>query len=171
MDNIEKITLYLDSIEDNSSSTRYSIRKSDRTWGEFPEKDFIIPLTLIKKEESIGYVDISTDQAISTIVRQEFNPFFIEYDFFSTITRNRILDSTNLTAEHISFIREMRPDIDSIYTKDEDIRIWFDISGYITLPWNPGTSNEVTLNTLDILTINTESIVSKAPIYPIDINN
>lgn len=171
MDNIEKIQIYVDAIKNEESPTGILIRNSKGVWGEFPEKDFVISVALEKRNEAIGYVSTSIDPTVSTIDRQEFNPFFIELDFFSTISRNRIVDSNQLGATHIAFIREKRPDVDAAFSTDSEIREWFDDYGQNELPWNPGTSNEVTLDTLDKVQINLQNIVSKASLYPIDINN
>jgi len=169
--NIEKITLFIDAITSSTSSTGYLIRQSNRTWGEFPESDFYVPLVLDKREEVIDYASVSRQQGFDIIDRQNFNPFFIEYDFFTTIQRNKIINSTNLSIAQIAFIRESRPDVNNDFPTDDGVRNWFDEFGLNELPWNPGTSNEVTLNTLEEVTINLQNIVSKASIYPIDINN
>jgi len=52
-----------------------------------PPNDFYITLDLYKTEEMSQYVDVQKDESVFTIERQEFNPFYIEFDFFNTILK------------------------------------------------------------------------------------
>lgn len=171
MNNIEKIEIFADATKSDQSTTGYLFKQSDKTWGEYPEKDFFVPIILEKKEEIIGYANVSRQSGFETIDRQNFNPYFIEYDFFTTIARNKILTSDNLSSDQIAFIREKRPDANNDYPTDDALRVWFDDFGINEFPWNPGTPDEVTLETIEQITINIQNIVSKASLYPIDINS
>lgn len=161
----------------------YQIKHSDGNVYSFPESDFFINVSLFKNVYINDYVSIDKQENIRSIQRQRINPFFIEYSFFDSIKRNKINSGNDLTQEHVNFIRDRRPDINSSFPPnqtfnyrgqmidgDERIKRWFDLSGKNELPWNEGTENEVTINDLDKVVTNITNIVSKADYFNININ-
>jgi len=136
---------------------------------ECPENSFYIDVFLEKSFDIYEYVDIQKDERIQKINRQEVNPFFINYGFFDTITKNHIITGEDLTFVAIDFIREVRPDKASLL--DQEIRDWYTELGRFELPLNEGEPDEVTLEILDRVSLDISNIVSKANYFNIDINN
>jgi len=173
MNNDLKYSLYLD-IVFITGNTTYSnidliskIRGKNGTLLDVPESDFFLTIPLYKQSRIEEYVDVQKQDGIQTIERQNFNPFFIEYSFFDSVTRNKIFNGDQLNSLQINYIRSVRPDISST----TDIKTWFNNIGYSQLPWFPGTIQEVTVDMIDIIGKTNLSIVSKANLYPIEINS
>ena len=192
MNSVRKYTIYADFItladksakEGDLISYDTKIRKSDGTLGNVPESDYYIRFPLKKSMRNIDYSNVDIQENVESIERQNFNPYFIEIGFFQGIKRNKVSLGEQLTSAHINFIRDRRPDINTKFSSgntfsvggldvsaDERIRIWFDELGRNEFPWNKGGDRETVLNDLDLVLINNENIVSKASLYPIDINN
>ncbi len=127
---------------------------------------FYITIGLVKTNNIIEYSDVVRQDDIQTMERQEINPYFIELGFFDEIKRNKVNYGIELTPKRIQFIRNSRPDISVLYQFDDQIQQWFDINGKFELPWG-----DITIDDLDKSDPTTSNIISKASIYPIDINN
>jgi len=173
----------------DSGDLFYKIKHYDGTLHNYAEKDFQINVPIFRSESVFEYIDIQKEDTIHVFKRQEINPFFIEYDFFDTVIRNRINKGQDLNADNIAYIRKVRPDVDIAYAAldagfytfrttnqfvqngDDAIKYWYDEQGRFEFPWYAGTVNEVTKNDLDMSSQAANTIVSKALIYPIDINN
>lgn len=191
---IEKYQVYADFVPvtggtvENATSTSgetisFKIRHPDGSLKEFPPSDFFINLSLNKQNKIDQYIDISQQDNIEKLQRQQINPFFIEFSFFDSIKRNKINKGKDLSKQHIDFIREKRPDINALYPQNEifsiggeeldgndRIRLWFNQIGKNELPWNEGSEDEVTINDLDKLIPNVQNIISKADLFNININ-
>ena len=167
----------------NNNGVHYMIKHADGTLHNSAKNDFYVNIPFFRTERVYEYTDLQIDDFTYTIERQEFNPFFIEYDFFNTITRGRINSGNSLDSDNIDFIRKVT-DVDSDFpvsnepfvyknyslTSDERIRFWYDEYGQYQFPWNEGMYNETTKDDLDRSSQNTKGIVSKSTIYSIDIN-
>jgi len=144
----------------------------DRILSSFPQKDFYLPVFITRTANLLEYVDISYDDTIFTMQRQEVNPWFIEFSFFDTIKRNKVNKGSDLTLTMINYIKTVvfpnRPEVATL--SDADLKIWFDNSGRYELPWNKGLPNETDLDTLDRLKFLNSNIISKAFTVGIDIN-
>jgi len=67
---------------------------------------FYIDVLLTKTFEVIDYVDTKKDEKIYTINRQEFNPYFIDFEFFSTLNRVKSNQGNDLTTDMINYLRQ-----------------------------------------------------------------
>lgn len=132
-----------------------------------PEFDFYIPLFLTRKYDTYEYVEVFKDDRIYQIQRQEINPYFIELSFFDTIQQHKVLRGSDLTIDMIDFIRTKRADTSEF--SDQEVVMWFDNIGVNELPWFEGTSNEITIDDIDLLNLNATHTVSKANYFNIDI--
>ncbi len=128
--------------------------------------NFYITVGLSKTTNVLGYVDVTKDETIQTIERQEINPYFIEMGFFDGIQRNKVNYGIELTPLRINYIRTVRPDVSLAFVYDDEIQKWFDLYGKFELPWD-----NVTIDDIDKADTTMYDIVSKASYYPIDINN
>ena len=170
--NIDKLQIYVNTSPDSGRTEGYGFvweGTNNRQLASYPQNDFFIPVFITKTESLYEYVDITHDETIFTMQRQEFNPFFIEFGFFDTIKRNKANNSSDLTLIMLNYIRAVKPDVSTF--SDSDLRIWFDTIGRYDLPWNPGQPNETSLDTLDKISLISQNIISKAKFYNIDINN
>lgn len=140
----------------------------NRTLGVFPQFDFFVPVFLTRTGNLLEYVNITHDDTIFTMQRQEVNPFFIEFGFFDTIKRNKTNEGADLTIIMLNFIRSVRPDVATLI--DSDLRTWFDNIGRYELPWNKGEANQTDLDTLDKISLVNQNIISKAFFFKIDVN-
>jgi len=165
-----KITLFVKTGFDSGSTLGYGFIHEGpiRTLEALPQNDFFIPLFLTSTNSYYDYVNITHDDTIFKMERQEFNPFFIEFGFFDGIKRNKVNNGEDLTAIMINYIRLVRPDI-SNFTNIE-VKKWFDEIGKYELPWNKGESNETNLDDLDKISLLMQNIISKANFLDININ-
>ena len=79
MADIKRYTLFLDKRE-------AGVVQPDRSYGNKNYSDYYIPVALLKTNNLIDYVQKYLDPTTFTIERQEINPYFIEFDFFRTIS-------------------------------------------------------------------------------------
>lgn len=169
-DNIHSFKIYAKVSPDSGSTLGYSfVHESPiRSLSPLPEKDYFLPVFLTRTGNLMEYVDVTHDDTIFTMQRQEVNPWFIEFSFFDTIKRNKVNEGADLTNIMINFIRSVRPDVATLM--DNDLKNWFDNIGRYEMPWNKGQSNEVNFDTLDTISLINQNIISKANFYKIDIN-
>lgn len=165
-ENINKYEIYVDA--QLVAPGCWEFFHSDGNKYGFPELDFHVPVFLTKTYEIYEYVQIDKESEIIPIVRQEFNPFFIEFGFFDTIKRNKVNQGSELTSSMLNFIRLRRLDVSNL--NDDDLVKWFDEIGINELPWNKGTSLETTINDIDEVSYSSSHIVSKAKYFNIDVN-
>lgn len=67
---------------------------------------FYVDVLLTKTFELMDYVDVKKDEKIYTINRQEFNPYFIDFGFFSTTNRVKINNGNDLNTDMINYLRQ-----------------------------------------------------------------
>jgi len=142
---------------------------SDQSQNAMPENDFFLPVFLKQTGSLDGYVDIAVNNTLYPIVRQEINPYFIEYKFFDTINRIDINNGGQLTLAMVNFIRDKRTEVSNF--DDNQVRAWFDSIGKPELPWFKNTPDQVTIDNIASVSFVNESLISKAIVYPIDINS
>jgi hypothetical protein len=170
-ENIRKYSIFIDVRPTTGFTQGFGIiQPSDRSLGIIPETDFYVPVFLTKGGSIYEYVNIQQDKTIQPIQRQNINPFFIEFDFFDTIIRNKINVGIDLTSGMFDFIRTTRPEVTSAFT-DTQIIDWFDSEGKNELPWFKGTPQQVTIDDIDKSKITFNDIISKASFFPIKINS
>lgn len=169
-DNTHNFTIPVRTTPDSGSTLGYGFVHEGqvRTIHSYPESDFYLPVFITRTESLVEYVEVTQDDTIFYMERQEFNPWFIEFSFFDTIKRNKINEGIDLTSDMLTMIKSVRPEISSYI--DSDIRNWFDNIGKNEIPWNKGQIGETNLDTLDQISLINENIVSKAFYYKIDIN-
>ena len=168
IDNIQQYNFYVDTIPVPGIPNCWEFVHKDGTKKLFPEFDFYIPLKLQKTYEVWEYVQVDKEKEILPIIRQEVNPFYIEFGFFEDIERNRVNRGVELTVAMINFIRVRRPDISSL--TNNQIKEWFDDIGINEFPWNKGTAEETTADDIDEVSFVAGHIVSKAKFLGIDIH-
>lgn len=171
LDNIHNFTIFAKTSPDSGSTLGYGFvhEVPNRAIFSYPDSDFYLPIFLTRTGNLLDYVDITHDQTIFTIERQEINPWFIEFGFFDTIKRNKVNQGSDLTLIMLNYIRTVRPDIASL--NDTDLKTWFDITGRYQLPWNQGTPTETDLDVLEKISLLNQDIISKAYFFNIDINS
>lgn len=147
----------------------------NRTLSPFPQNDFFLPVFITRTGNLMEYVDIAFDETEFVMQRQEINPYYIEFQFFDTIKRNKVNNGADLTTAMIAFIRSERPDISASFPLDNTLttwpftnglRYWFDNYGRYDFPWEGGT----TLDKIDKVALVNENIISKAFFQNITIN-
>jgi len=168
IDNIEKYEIYVDAIPVSGVTDYWDFFHNDGSKSKFPEYDFYLPVMLKRTYEVYEYVDVEKEDKIEKIVRQEINPYFIEFGFFDSIKRNRVNHGGELTTAMLNFIRLRRPDVATLSTNE--LRKWFDDIGINELPWNKGTTQETTIDDIDEITFVAGHIVSNAKFFGIDVN-
>ena len=170
-DNIHSFTIPVRTSPDSGSTLGYGFVHEDsiRTIKPYPKSDFFLPVFITKNENLLEYVDVTHDDTIFVMQRQEVNPWFIEFGFFDTIKRNKVNEGLDLTNIMLNYIRSVKPEISSLV--DNDVKIWFDTIGKYELPWNKGTSNETTLDNLEKISLISQNIISNAFFNHIDINS
>lgn len=169
-ENIHNFQLYVRTSPDSGSTMGYSFvhEGPNRDLHQFPQYDFYLPVFLTKTGNISEYVEITHDDTIFTMERQEVNPFYIEFAFFDSIKRNKVNEGADLSAIIMNFIRAARPDVANLI--DVDLKKWFDNIGIYEMPWDKGTASEINLDTLDKISLIRENIISKAFFNKIDIN-
>ena len=170
LDNTNNFTIPVRTSPDTTMAEGYGFvwEGPDRTLQTYPQNDFFLPIFLTRTGNLMEYVDITHDDTIFVMERQEFNPWFIEFSFFDTIERNKVNDGSDLTNIMINYIRSVRPDIAALI--NNEVKNWFDTTGRYQLPWNKGKSNEKNLDDLDIISLINQNIISKAFFNKIDVN-
>ena len=166
IDNIPQYQIYVDVEKVAPGCWEFTLDDGRKSF--FPEFDFQVPIFLTRTYDIYEYVQVNRDEEIVPIKRQEFNPFFIEFEFFDTIKRNRVNHGAELTAAMLDFIRIRRQDVSSL--NDSELKKWFDDIGINEFPWNKGTVLETTIDDIDEVTFVEEHIVSKAKFFNIDVN-
>lgn len=168
--NKNKITLFTNTSPDSGSTLGYGFvhEGAIRTLQAMPQSDFFIPIFLEKTQDYYEYVNVTRDDTIFTMERQVFNPFFLEFEFFDDIKRNKVNNGEDLTLAMIFYIRAVRPDIANL--SNIEIKMWFDNIGRYEFPWNKGETNETTLDDLDEATVILQNIISKAHFLGLTIN-
>lgn len=91
-----KITLFLD-------KRSQGIIQPDRTYGTQNYADFHVNFPLYRTTKLIDYVNIYKDPFRTSIQRQLVNPFFLELDFFKTITNIKNMDKTGISGKTNTF--------------------------------------------------------------------
>jgi len=169
-ENIHKFKIPVRTSPDSGMTLGYGFvhEGGNRTLNALPQYDFFVPVFITQTGDLLEYVNITHDETIFTMERQEVNPFFIEFSFFDTIKRNKVNESADLTNIMLNFIRSVRPDVAALV--DSDLKNWFDNIGKYEFPWNKGNSNQTDLDVLDKISLINESIISKAFYFKIDIN-
>lgn len=169
-ENIHNFQLFVKTSPDENSSEGYGFihEGPNRTLQSYPPNDFYLPVFLTRTGNLMEYVDISHDDSVFVMKRQEVNPWFLEFSFFDTIKRNKVNEGANLTNIMLNYIRSVRPDVAQFV--DVDLKNWFDSIGRYELPWNKGESNETSLDDLDVISLINQNIISKAHFNNIDIN-
>lgn len=172
IDNIHKFKLYTQTSPDVTSALGYGFvhEGTHRFIQPYPQHDFYLPVFITRTGNLLEYVEITHDDSIFVMERQEVNPFFIEFSFFDTIKRNRVNDGIDLTNAMLNFIRSVRPDVASLIDTDLKLKNWFDNIGRYELPWNKGTSNQIDIDTIDKVSFINQNIISKANSLNITIN-
>jgi hypothetical protein len=170
LENIHSFQIYVRTSPDATSPLGYGFvhEGKNRHIEPFPQDDFYIPVFITQTGNLMEYVDISHDDSVFTIQRQEVNPYFIEFSFFDSIKRNKVNEGADLTQIMLNYIRFVRPDVAGL--NDSDLKTWFDTIGRYELPWNKGQANETDLDTLDKISLVVQNIISKANFLNIDIN-
>lgn len=143
-------------------------------------EDSYINVLLTKTCEIYEYVDVKRDEKIYTVDRQLINPYYINFDFFNTVKRIKVNTSNDLTQDMINYLDATYWGSISQYSSSPaPILTWFDEIGYnilvndIIVTVDPVTGlrkEENGIERLEKLSKNSDSIISKAFYFPIDIN-
>jgi hypothetical protein len=140
------------------------------------KRDYYINIFLTKTCELFEYVDVKRDEKVFKIDKQTINPFYIDFDFFSSVKRIKINNKNDLTSEMIIYLNQNYANSIKNYS---DVYSWFDEIGYnILINEITTTVNDVTgkkqeengLDKLEKIEKNSHSIVSKSFYFPISIN-
>ena len=91
-----KITLFIDKRPEG-------IIQPNKTYGTQNYSDFYITVPLYKTSKLIDYINIYKDTFKTQINRQLINPYFIELDFFKTITNIDNSDKTGISGKTSMF--------------------------------------------------------------------
>lgn len=132
-----------------------------RNLSTIPQYDFYLPVFITRTSNLMEYVNVTRDDTIFNIQRQEINPWFIEFSFFDTIIRNKSNNGIDLTNAMLLYIKTVRPDVANL--ADADLRVWFDTRGELGI-------DKIDLDAIDKLEYLNTNIISKAFKYGIDIN-
>lgn len=169
-DNIHNFTIPVKTSPDSGMTLGYGFihEGQNRTISPLPQNDFFLPVFLTKTGNLMEYVNVTHDDTVFVMQRQEVNPWFIEFGFFDTIKRNKVNEGANLTNIMLNYIRSVRPDVAAFL--DIELKSWFDSIGRYELPWNKGDSNETNLDNLDKISLINQNIISKSFFFKIDVN-
>lgn len=152
----------------SGSSTGYAFLDENNEFVyPYPNSDFFLNVFLKRSTKTEEYVDVQKDTETFQINRQLINPYFIEYAFFDTITKNKIINGSDLTQRMINVIRGSFANTAG-YSNQEVID-WFDYEGKNIIIKNEKTNTFPTLDDLERSDLVWENIVSKANYFPIDI--
>ena len=165
--NTHTVQLFLDVRPSSAFTAGYGVfQPSTKTLSTIPEHDFYIQIPLYHHHHIHEYVDIQKDTSIEILERQEVNPFFLEYQFFDDINRNKVNNGQDLTSTQLNFIRSVRTN--TSFMSDQEVRDWFDSVGRNQLPWNVN-SQTISIYDIELASANLKNIISKADILNIPI--
>lgn len=166
---ILKYQLFLDIRPSSGFTSGYGIYQPHfKTLDINPPSDFFVNVPLYSTHEIYEYVDTQIDENIEQIPRQEINPFYLEYEFFDDIVRNKINNGAELSSIQLNYIRTVRFDVS--FLNDQDLRNWFDAQGKNELPWTTVLGEQITIYDIELAQINLINIVGKADFLNIAIN-
>lgn len=152
----------------SGSSVGYGFATSSGSISEVPESDFFLDIPLFRTVAIHEYSDIQKPNEIQLIDRQEINPYYLEYDFFTHIKRNKINNGNDLNIAGINFIRSNMPQLSGL--TNQEVTTWFDYIGFNSLPWSLSNGvSQITIDDLEDSQNSPESIISKANILNIDV--
>ena len=172
--NYIKKKIYIDS----RKSSPYNVL-SGNTWYNLTKEAFYeIPILLDRTYEITEFVDVERDMKIQKIERQEINPFFIEFDFFSTVSAIKINKGSVLTPKMIDYVYDKIGAGDLLnfgpidaFSSGATIQEWFDQIGVNIFPLQiDKATRDNELDKLDKFDNSYMHIVSKANTIPITIN-
>jgi hypothetical protein len=135
-----------------------------------PEKDFYLTINLHRTHNVNGYIDIQRPEEVFTVIRQQFNPFYIEYGFFNSVDRIKASEGGDFTDTQREFAISRRPDVFTSSPTLQEFIDWYNTVGKYELPWNEGTEFETSLHDIEESDLTTQSVISKAKFFPITIN-
>lgn len=167
-DNLEYYKIYVDAVAVSGETNSWNFIADNGDILGLPEHDFWLPVMLSRSYDLYEYVEVFKDDKIEVINRQEINPYFIELSFFNNITKITVLKGIDLNSAMITYIKSKRSEV-SLFT-NQQVKDWFDQIGVHELPWNKGTVDEVTFDSIDNITVSSSHIISKANYFKIDIN-
>lgn len=168
-DDIVKTQIFIDIRSSSAFTQGYGVvQSSTKTLGVRPEFDFYINVNLNQTFEIHEYVDTQIDRNIKQIPRQEINPYFLEYEFFDDITKNKVNNGEDLNSIQLNFIRSVRFDVS--FFSDNELKNWFDARGKNELPWVNALGDETSIYDIEKAQINLVNIISKAEVLKIAIN-
>ena len=165
---LPKITLYVDVRPSTAFTEGYVFVNENGATSSIPFSDFWLNVPLYRSYQLLDYVDVSKDDRIQKIDRQEINPFYLEYAFFDSIQRNKVNNGFELTEVMVNFILSKREDIQGM--SSQGVREWYDYIGKNELPWTAPDGSKVTVDDIETSQVILTSIVSKAKLLNIDIN-
>ena len=102
---IIKKHIYANAIYDSGGTGVYQFIHSDGQKRNFPEHDSYINLSLKRTNNIYEYIDTQKQENIYTIQRQNFNPQFIDQEFFKDTYRIKTTDGKSLTSNMIGTLR------------------------------------------------------------------
>lgn len=164
---LPKITLYVDVRPSTAFTEGYVFVNESGGTSPIPFSDFWLNIPLYRTYQLLDYVDVSKDDRIQKIERQEINPFYLEYAFFDSIQRNKVNNGSELTEVMVNFILSKRADIQGM--SSQQVREWYDYIGKNELPWTAPDGSKVTADDIETSQVILTSIVSKAKLLNIDI--
>lgn len=166
---VNKYEIYAHVVKVDNIASGYGFLHSNNQAYEHIENDVIIPIFLTRKNDYSEYVDIKLSDPITSVDRQQVDPYFIELGFFDGLQTGELRKGYQLSSAAITYIKERRVDVASM--SSSQIRTWYDTIGYLELPWNINDSDLKT-TVYDIENNNTTvaTIVGKAKVYNININ-
>lgn len=164
---LPKITIYVDVRPSTAFTEGYVFVNDSGATSSVPFNDFWLNIPLYRTHQLLDYVDVSKDDRIQKIDRQEINPFYLEYAFFDNIQRNKINNGSELTEVMVNFILSKRGDIQGM--SSQQVREWYDYLGKNELPWTIPDGTKVTIDDIETSQVILTSIVSKAKLLNIDI--
>lgn len=167
IDNIQQYQLYVDA-EIVPGTSDLIFYDGGSVVYACPRNDFWFPVFLSRSSEVFEYVQISRDEEIVSIERQEVNPYFMELSFFDSIKKHKVLIGSDLTLSMVNFIRNSRIELSN--STNQEVVKWFDEIGVNELPWFKGTNDEITIDDIDKISIIASHTISKANYFNIDIN-
>lgn len=157
----------------NNRYTRKSIKlSSNNIAGATVYDDYYIPILLTRNSEIIDYVDVQKDESIFKIDRQNINPYYIELNFFSTISRNKTSQGSELTPIMINWMQNyFRNTItQSKINTDNKAKTWFDYVGLNFFALQKDEDGVTNLDKMEQNQIIWTNLSSKANFKSIDIN-
>ena len=143
-------------------------------------KDIFVNLLLTKTSEIYEYVDVKKDEKTYSIDRQLINPYYINFGFFSSVSRIKLNSSLDLNLQMKNYLNTTYTNSVALYSAStQPVEAWFDDIGYNILANDIiATVDEVTglkseengLERLEKVSKDVSSVVSKSFYFPISIN-